>query len=57
MRIIGLYTHGSADSVDNDVVYVLEEIPEFNKCKMVLQGFRRRSEQRLVSHNPSPLGE
>ena len=34
MKIIGLYTHGSADSVDNDVVYVLEEIPEFNKCKM-----------------------
>lgn len=28
------YIHGSADSVDKDIVYILEEIPDFNKCKM-----------------------
>lgn len=34
VQIIGSYVHGSADSIDKDVVYLLDRIPEFNECKM-----------------------
>lgn len=33
IKIIGSYVHGSADSVDKDIVYVLDKIPEYGKCK------------------------
>ena len=33
-KIKASYVHGSSDSVDKDIVYILEEKPDFNKCKM-----------------------
>ncbi len=33
MKILARYVHGSEDSLDTDVYYVFDEMPDFNECK------------------------
>lgn len=33
MEILARYIHGSEDSVDTDVYYVVDELPSFQECK------------------------
>lgn len=37
-NILAKYTHGSADSVDNDVVYVFDTLPNREECKIFCSG-------------------
>ena len=35
INIIAKYVHGSGDSVDTDIIYVLDKAPDFRKCKQI----------------------
>ena len=32
MKILARYVHGSEDSLDTDVIYIVDELPPLNEC-------------------------
>lgn len=38
MKILGSYIHGSEDSLDRDVVYIVDELPTFTECQEFCSG-------------------
>lgn len=51
MEIIAKYIHGSEDSLDTDVYYVVKELPSFSECRAFCSANKEENRNLIVIKN------
>ena len=55
MKDLIRYVHGSEDSLDVDVYYVFDEMPDFNACKQFCCADKNENRNIIISYKENPF--